>query len=132
MSMNRVAGAARSWASLLGMCLVLCTVSPGLAQRAEPVQDLTPAERQKLVTEARQCDQRSHRFYGETKLVEALKECQNLLAINQRLYPPTEYPEGHADLAGSLNNLGFVLQEMGRLEPALDCHEQALAMMRRL
>jgi CHAT domain-containing protein len=52
--------------------------------------------------------------------------------MRRRLYPESKYPAGHPDLANSLNNLGAVLDSMGRLEPALGYYEQALAMRRRL
>jgi tetratricopeptide (TPR) repeat protein/CHAT domain-containing protein len=65
-------------------------------------------------------------------LDEALKELQDLLAIARRLYPTRSYPDGHADIAASLNNLGAVLGEMGRLETASSYLQEALAMRRRL
>jgi CHAT domain-containing protein len=44
------------------------------------------------------------------------------LQIRQKLYPPVRYPQGHPDLAGSINNLGFLHQaegEYGKAEPLL-------------
>jgi CHAT domain-containing protein len=43
-----------------------------------------------------------------------------------------KFPAGHSDLATSLNNMGFMLQALGRYEQSVDCLERALAMKRRL
>ena len=34
--------------------------------------------------------------------------------MHKRLYPPEKYPDGHPDLAGSLNNLGAA-EDRGRV-----------------
>jgi CHAT domain-containing protein/Tfp pilus assembly protein PilF len=52
--------------------------------------------------------------------------------MKRRLYPESQYPEGHPDLARSLHNVGVLLRTMGRPESALGYHEQALAMCCRL
>ncbi len=44
------------------------------------------------------------------------------------LYPTERYPEGHPDLAHSLNNLGVVSREQGAYREALGYFERALAM----
>src|SRR5260221_6746622 len=41
-------------------------------------------------------------------------------------------PNGHPDLALSLNNVGLALRDLGRAEPALEHSQQALAMCRKL
>ena len=43
--------------------------------------------------------------------------------------PASKYPDGHAQLATSLNNLGYLLQAMGQAEKALPFLEQSLAAM---
>ena len=52
--------------------------------------------------------------------------------MRRRLYPEAQYPQGHRDLALSLNNLGELLQDQGEYAGARDYYEQALAMRRRL
>ena len=52
--------------------------------------------------------------------------------MRRKLYPADKFPDGQADLAISLNNMGCVLQSVGRLEGALEHHQQALAMRRKL
>ena len=50
----------------------------------------------------------------------------------RKLYPVEQFPDGHTDLATSLNNMGSVLEPLGRLEDALEHYLQALAMYRKL
>jgi CHAT domain-containing protein len=52
--------------------------------------------------------------------------------MRRRLYPADTYPDGHPDLAGSLNNLGYVLEAQGRPAAAEPLFREALAMRRRL
>ena len=50
----------------------------------------------------------------------------------KRLYPPQKFPDGHPELANSLNNLGLLLEakgEYGKAEPFL---REALDMFKRL
>jgi CHAT domain-containing protein len=54
------------------------------------------------------------------------------LAMRRRLYPESKYPDGHPELALSLNNMGFMLESAGSAEKAIPFLEQALAMNRRL
>jgi tetratricopeptide (TPR) repeat protein len=62
----------------------------------------------------------------------ALPSFENALAMLQRLYPPDRFPDGHPDLARSLNNLGSVLYALGQPAKALPYYEKALAMYQRL
>jgi CHAT domain-containing protein/Tfp pilus assembly protein PilF len=61
-------------------------------------------------------------FQGATKL------WKQAMAIFQRLYPKSQYPEGHAQLAIGLNNLGLLLRRQTDYEAAWDYFQQALAM----
>src|SRR5262249_23587463 len=59
---------------------------------------------------------------------EATAAFRQALGLRQQLYPKDKYPDGHPDLATSLNNLGLLLQaqgEYGQAEPYL---RQALQM----
>jgi CHAT domain-containing protein len=58
----------------------------------------------------------------------ALPYFEQAVAMRQKLYPAARYPDGHPDLAQSLNNLGFGLQAMGLAAKALPYYEQSLAM----
>ena len=48
--------------------------------------------------------------------------------MRQSLYPKDRYPQGHPDLAQSLNALGFLLQAQGSYGEARGYFERALAM----
>ncbi len=52
--------------------------------------------------------------------------------MRQALYPQDRYPNGHPDLAMSLNNLGTLLQAQGDHGGARAYHERALAMRQAL
>jgi CHAT domain-containing protein len=52
--------------------------------------------------------------------------------MRQSLYAKDRYPQGHADLATSLNNLGLLLQAQGVYSEARACDERALAMRQSL
>ena len=62
----------------------------------------------------------------------ALPYAEEALAMKQKLYPASGYPDGHADLALALNNLAVVCNEMGQAPKALWYQEQALAMRHKL
>ena len=50
----------------------------------------------------------------------------------QALYPKERYPQGHPNLARSLNNLGGVLQALGNYAEARGYFQRALEMIQAL
>jgi CHAT domain-containing protein/Tfp pilus assembly protein PilF len=62
----------------------------------------------------------------------ALSPLEQALAMYRQLYPESRYPHGHPQLAGSVNNLGLLREELGEYEQALALLEQALTMNRKL
>jgi CHAT domain-containing protein/Tfp pilus assembly protein PilF len=62
----------------------------------------------------------------------ALAYYEKALAMNERLYPPDRFRDGHPHVAVSLKNLGSVLQALGEPAKALAYYEKALAMNQRL
>jgi CHAT domain-containing protein len=62
---------------------------------------------------------------------EALPYYEQALTMRQKLYPATQFPDGHPDLAWSLNKLGLWLWAQGRYAQALPYSEQALAMLQK-
>ena len=52
--------------------------------------------------------------------------------MDEALYPKDRYPQGHPDLATSLNNLGTLLQAQGAYGEARGYYERALAMQQAL
>jgi CHAT domain-containing protein/Tfp pilus assembly protein PilF len=93
---------------------------------------LTPAEREQLQKKAAELNAQAFQLYLAGKTSEALAPARQALAIRQRLYPAADYPDGHDDLATSLNNLGAFLEAMGEHGKALPYLEQALDMRQRL
>jgi tetratricopeptide (TPR) repeat protein/CHAT domain-containing protein len=94
---------------------------------AEPTQE----ERGRLVAEFQTVFGEFVRFYGQGKLEEALSRAERAVALSRQLFPKDQYPDGHPAIAGSLNNVGNVLEMLGRLEPALEHMQQALDMHRK-
>jgi CHAT domain-containing protein/Tfp pilus assembly protein PilF len=106
-----------------------------LAALAQPVplaEERTPRQRQQLEEEAqaliRQADQR----YREQRLDQAVKLWVRVLQIRRQLYTVEQYPQGHPELAQTLNNLGFLLEERGELAQAEPLIRQALVMRQKL
>jgi hypothetical protein len=54
--------------------------------------------------------------------------CHESLAMWRKLYPAERYPQGHPDLARSLENLGHLVEARGRLGRAQLLYREALAM----
>jgi CHAT domain-containing protein len=95
-------------------------------------EELTPAERKDLEQRAKEADQQGFRRYQEGKYPDAAKLAEEALTIRRRLYPQKDYPDGHPDLAGSLNNLGFSLGARGEYAKAEPLFRHALAMQQKL
>jgi CHAT domain-containing protein/Flp pilus assembly protein TadD len=72
----------------------------------------------------------AHSRRGE--LSQAEQAWRQALALRQKLYLPRGYPQGHPDLALSLNSLGYLLQARGDLAGAEPFLRDALAMRRKL
>jgi CHAT domain-containing protein len=57
---------------------------------------------------------------------------RDALAMQRKLYPEDRFPDGHPDLAASLNNLGVLLQARGELARAEPLLRDAVAMRQKL
>jgi CHAT domain-containing protein/Tfp pilus assembly protein PilF len=132
-------------ASLALVLALICILglSPTIAVApAQPVpqdDDLTPAQHQKLETEAFRLNQQGFNSFQQGKgsfeqgkWEAALKLCTQALELRRRLYPEKRYPDGHPDLALSLNNVGYLLQSRGEVAKAEPYFRQALAMREKL
>src|SRR5262249_11817647 len=64
-------------------------------------------------------------------LVAAAKLWQEAFALCRQLYPKGKYPDGHLNLADTLNNLGDLLRGLGKVEEARAHLEQALAIQKK-
>lgn len=100
------------------------------ARADDPKGELTPAEREKLEKEANRLNEELRKRHLAGEYVDATKTAEQMLAVYRRLYPPGKYPDGHPELALSLNNLGVLLRYRGRYEEALPLYIEALAIGR--
>jgi len=95
-------------------------------------EELKPAERAELEKKALELNQKAVAVHQAGRPVEALRLCQQVLQMRQKLYPVDQFPNGHADLAQSYTNLGFVLETLGQMERALPNYQQALRINQKL
>jgi CHAT domain-containing protein/Tfp pilus assembly protein PilF len=121
---------------VLALCLpglLLCIgTDSARGQPVAPAEELTPAQRRQLEKEARELNQQGTQRYYLGRLDEALKLLEQAVQISRRLYPPERFPDGHPQLAMSLNNLGALLLARGQLGQAEPYYRQALVMRQKL
>jgi tetratricopeptide (TPR) repeat protein len=128
---------AEGWRPLRGLftcgCLLVLSLCLPAAVRAQdkPANELTP-EQQRLKKRAHDLNEEAVKLYQQGRYAESTKRLQEVLQIREGLYPKDTYPQGHPDLARSLNNLGALLKVQEQYAKALPYFEQALAMYERL
>src|SRR6516162_749462 len=105
---------------------------PPVKAQARSEGDSQVEQKEMLERKAAELSNQAFRFYQSGNYSEARKLLEEVLAIRQQLYSKEEFPNGHPDLAQSLNNLGALLQAQGEYAKALPYFEQALAMRQRL
>jgi CHAT domain-containing protein len=105
---------------------------PVAAYAADKSEELTPQRRQELEKKADDRNEEAARQYQLGNFVKARQACREVLEIHRRLYPKEKYPQGHPDLANSLNNLAFVYQAAGEDGQAEPLYQEALTMTRAL
>src|SRR5262249_50151495 len=95
-------------------------------------QELNAAERARLEKEAAGLTAKGVALDRQGNYDEAIRLLRNALALRRRLYPATQFPDGHPALAQSLSWLGFLLQVRGELAEAEPLYREALALYRKL
>jgi CHAT domain-containing protein len=120
----------RSRAVVALVLLGLLGAAVGTVRAAE--EELTPAQRKELEQRAKEANQQAIQRYQEGKYRDATKLAEEVLTLRRRLYPNKEYPDGHPDLAQSLNNLGVLLHARGEYTKAEPFFRDALAMYQKL
>src|SRR5690348_837855 len=85
--------------------LVLLAAYLGRAAADNPSKEPSSEERVRLEQQATDLNERAGALYGQGRYPEATKLLQEALEIQRELYPAKRHPEGHPDLAVSLNNL---------------------------
>ena len=118
---------------LVGMLIMLSVLTGSvlLAQEPKKEPELSKEVRAKLEAEVKRIDDEGVKLYQAAKLSEAEKAFCLTLQLRRRLYPPARYPDGHPDLAISLNNLGVLLQAQGRLADAEPLLYEALVLYKK-
>jgi CHAT domain-containing protein/Tfp pilus assembly protein PilF len=101
---------------------------PLSARTDDPAKELSQEEKADLEKQATSLDEEVGQFVRDGKPADARQRAEESLGIRRRLYPPATHPNGHPNLATSLNNLAFVLNGLGQPAKALPYFEQALAM----
>jgi CHAT domain-containing protein/Tfp pilus assembly protein PilF len=121
---------------LLAGCLLIAFLSlwPSFALRAiaQPADELTKEQRDQLQRRATELGEQAMQLYQQGQYPDATKLLEQILAIYQRLYPTDQFPHGHADLALSLNNLGWLLKAQADYAGARVYLQRALAMRQAL
>jgi tetratricopeptide (TPR) repeat protein len=103
--------------AVLGSSLILTAADP---------TELTPQQRQELEKQALALSTEGVQLHGRGQHAKATELFREALAIRQRLYPRESYPQGHPDLATSLNNLAALLHAQGDYARAEPLYREAL------
>jgi CHAT domain-containing protein/Tfp pilus assembly protein PilF len=93
---------------------------------------LPTEEQQALQAKAAALDQQMLALYRAGRGAETVSLAEQALALRRQLYPKERFPDGHRDLANSLDNLGFMLQVRGDFARAEAFCQEALTLRRRL
>jgi CHAT domain-containing protein/Tfp pilus assembly protein PilF len=116
----------RALALLAALCVFAVLCASGTAD--EPSKE----ERKELQRRAAELNEKAYQLYQKGQYAEAVKVMKQVLEIDEALYPKDKYPQGHPDLASSLNNLGALLKAQGEYGKALPYLQRALAMVEAL
>jgi hypothetical protein len=73
-------------------------------------EKLTPEERARLAKEATALNSRVVQLSREARFPEAAELAAKALQLRRMLFPKSDFPDGHPDLAISISNLGFMLK----------------------
>jgi CHAT domain-containing protein len=115
--------------SLMAAVLLALAVS---APAADEPDELTPERRQELEKKAEDLTKEGERQHAAGDYAKAKESFREALDMTRALYPKDKFPQGHADLAQSINNLAVLhlaAGEFGKAEPLL---KEALDMRRAL
>ena len=98
------------------------------AHADDPAERLTPERRQEMGRQAVAHLEAGGQAYQRGDLTTAVEEARKSVQLFEQLYPKSDYPQGHTDLANSLNGLGYLLKAQGDYGGARRYYERALAM----
>jgi len=113
-------------------CVPACVLLCAPVNADDPPKKLTPEERKALEAKLGEMNAAGFKAYQAGMTVEATKAFREALEIARRAYTEVEFPDGHINLAASLNNLAVLLKAQGRLAEAEPLLKDALGMNKRL
>jgi CHAT domain-containing protein/Tfp pilus assembly protein PilF len=114
------------------LAFVTC-VSLGLSLRADDQpKKLKEEERKELEMKWTELNRTGLKAHQAGNNQDAQKAWEPALEIARRLYPKTDFPDGHLRLAASLNNMAGVWLDYGKLDEAELLYREALDVRRRL
>ena len=102
----------------------------GAYQLKVAIRKPTPEEKQSA--EAARLIARCYKHYQNGEHDKAIAALNQALKIQQTLYNKTKYPDGHHNLATTLNDSGVIRYKAGRTRQAIKFFQQAVAMRRKL
>ena len=108
-------------------CLLVCVLSGAQAAADEPPKKLTPAQIKDLEAKRLELMGAGIKLYQSGKYAEATKTFEDALEMARRLYTRAAFPNGHGNLATTLNNVAFLYQIQGRYTDAEPLYREALA-----
>jgi tetratricopeptide (TPR) repeat protein/CHAT domain-containing protein len=114
----------------LGLWFLLGIGASGHAD--DPPGRLSPERREELERRAEELWSARSQLYERGALGDALEKSREGLGILERLYPERAFPQGHPDLARSLNEMGFLLKAQGAYGEARGYLERGLRMQQSL
>ena len=98
--------------AVLGLWCLVALTPAGRAD--DPPERLTPEQRQELERQGgRTVSKRVSKPISVAELTTAVEETRKSVRLFEHLYSRIDYPNGHPDLATSLNNLGHLLEAQG-------------------
>jgi CHAT domain-containing protein len=112
--------------------VALLLASGVCAAAADPAEDLTPERRQELEKKAAALTEEGRRYYQAGNYAKAIAVYREALEMTRVLYPKAKYPDGHTDLATSINNLAALYHSAGANSKAEPLYREALEMNRAL
>jgi CHAT domain-containing protein len=101
-------------------------------QAQSGAESLTPERRKEMANKANELSVEGMQQYHRRNFVKAADALRRALDINRAIYPKKDFPNGHGDLALSINILGTLYEAMGESTKAEPLHREALELYRSL
>jgi CHAT domain-containing protein/tetratricopeptide (TPR) repeat protein len=102
------------------------------ARADDPPRKLTAEERTELEAKWKELDAAAVKAFQAGRYADALKAAEPALELARRLYAAIEFPDGHENLATSLNHVGVLYKKQGRGADAERLYKEALDLQKRL